>query len=77
MTTYQIDLATATNREKQALEIALGVLRSDTDYADFLSSWLEDYGRPLLSSKPPVPLLPEEEWTDVLPVIIDSPNLIQ
>jgi len=46
-------------QEQKALAITLAVLRSNTDYADFLNSWLEDYGLPILSGKPPEPLLPE------------------
>jgi hypothetical protein len=55
--------------ERKALEIALGVLRSDTDYGDFLNSWLQDYGRKILSPNPPAPLLPDmsiEEETGLL-----------
>jgi hypothetical protein len=49
-----------TDSEREKLEIALGVLRSGTDYADFLQSWLLDYGTRILSSNPPAPLL--EPW---------------
>ena len=48
-----------TSLERKALQIALGVLRSNTDYADFLNFWLQDYGRQVLSPSPPPPLLPE------------------
>jgi hypothetical protein len=73
--TTQLDL-TITNQEKQLLEIALGVLRSSSDYADFLGSWLEGYGREALSPNPPAPLLPED-WTEELPEIIDALTCIQ
>ncbi len=53
------DLAKPNRFEQEALEIALNVLRSDTDYADFLGWWLQDYGRQVLSENPPPPLLPE------------------
>ena len=45
--------------EKEMLTIALGVLRSGTDWADFLGSWLSDYGTRVLRSSPP-PLMPDE-----------------
>ena len=48
-----------TSLERKALQIALGVLRSNTDYADFLNFWLQDYGRQVLSPNPPPALLPE------------------
>jgi hypothetical protein len=47
--------------EREALEIALGVLRSDTDYGDFLNSWLRSYGAQVLSPNPPSPLMPDCE----------------
>jgi hypothetical protein len=49
---------TLTIFEKEALQIALGVLRSDSDYGDFLNSWLRSYGVQVLSPYPPSPLLP-------------------
>jgi hypothetical protein len=54
-----LDLSAVTSLERNALQIALGVLRSDTDYGDFLNFWLQDYGRQVLSPNPPSPLLPE------------------
>ena len=72
----EIDLTTITKQEKEALGLALGVLRSDSDYADFLGSWLQDYGRKVLSPNPPEPLLPFE-WLESLPEVIDAPNWIQ
>jgi hypothetical protein len=54
-----LDLSAVTSLERNALQIALGVLRSDTDYGDFLNFWLQDYGRQVLSPNPPPPLLPE------------------
>ena len=44
--------------ERKLLEIALGVLRSGTDWADFLNSWLNDYGQQVISCKLP-PLIDE------------------
>jgi hypothetical protein len=52
---------TLTVSEKEALEIALGVLRSNTDYGDFLTSWLRSYGAQILSGDPPSPLLPPSD----------------
>jgi hypothetical protein len=72
----QLDLTTITNQEKQLLELALGVLRSGSDYADFLGSWLEEYGQQALSPNPHAALLPED-WTEELPEIIDAPTCIQ
>jgi len=54
-----LDLSAVTSLERKALQIALGVLRSDTDHGDFLNFWLQDYGRQVLSPNPPPPLLPE------------------
>ena len=54
-----VDLSTVTSLEREALQIALGVLRSDSDYGDFLNFWLQDYGRQVLSPNPLPPLLPE------------------
>jgi hypothetical protein len=50
-----------TMSEKEALEIGLGVLRSDTDCGDFLNSWLRSYGAQVLSPDPPSPLVPHSE----------------
>jgi hypothetical protein len=58
-----------TEAEKEKLRIALGVLRSGTDYADFLQFWLSDYGMRVLSPNPPPPLLepwPTEESGDLI-----------
>ena len=52
-------LSTATERERQNLEIALGVLRSNTEWADFLGSWLTDYGQRVLSCEL-APLMPDD-----------------
>jgi hypothetical protein len=52
-----LDLSVVTATEKRLVEIALGVLRSGTDYADFLNSWLCDYGCQILSLNPPRGLL--------------------
>jgi hypothetical protein len=52
---------TLTVLEKEALEIALGVLRSKSDYGDFLNSWLRSYGARVLSPDPPSPLVPDSE----------------
>ena len=38
--------------EKESIEIALGVLRCDSDHADFLNWWLREYGRKVLSPEP-------------------------
>jgi hypothetical protein len=54
-----LERSALTSLERKALQIALGVLRSDTDYGDFLDFWLQDYGRQVLSPNPPPPLLPE------------------
>jgi hypothetical protein len=54
-----LDLSAMTSLERKVLQIALGVLRSNTDYGDFLNFWLQDYGRQILSPNPPPPLLPE------------------
>ena len=52
--------------ESKLLEITLNVLRSDTDWADFLSSWLEDYGPKILSQET-TPLVPEVSSERALP----------
>ena len=63
--------------EKNALQIALGVLRSGTDYGDFLCSWLHDYGARVLSSNPPDPLPPEVSTEEELALRIqDAPFYI-
>jgi hypothetical protein len=54
---YTLDLGVVSNTEIKLLKIALGVLRSATDYADFLNSWLCDYGCQILSPNPPPGLL--------------------
>jgi hypothetical protein len=59
-TEFELD-QTLTVLEKEALEIALGVLRSKSDYGDFLNSWLRSYGARVLSADPPCPLVPESE----------------
>ena len=62
-----IDLsAPMTSQEKELLELALGVLRSDQEHADFLNFWLTEYGRPLLSGQPLEPLLPAPETEEEL-----------
>jgi hypothetical protein len=58
------------------LELVLGVLRSGSDYADFLGSWLEEYGGQALSPNAPAALL-TEDWTEELPEIVDAPTCIQ
>lgn len=50
-----------TDCEREKLEIVLAVLRSGTDYADFLQWWLLDYGIRIMSPNPPPPLL--EPWS--------------
>ena len=50
------DLKDLTSSESETLRIALGVLRSGTDYADFLDTWLHDYGFRVLSPNPPAEL---------------------
>jgi hypothetical protein len=52
-----LDSGVVTDTERKLLEIALGVLRTGTDYADFLNSWLCDYGCQILSPNPPCGLL--------------------
>jgi hypothetical protein len=56
--------------ERRLLEIALGVLRSDTDWADFLCSWLNDYGRQVISHK--MPPLMDEPLHESEPVVADA-----
>jgi hypothetical protein len=58
--------------ERKALEIALGVLRSDTDYGDFLNSWLQDYGRKILSPNPPAPLLPDMSMEEEIGLLVEN-----
>jgi hypothetical protein len=56
-----------TDSEREKLKIALAVLRTGTDYADFLQWWLLDYGIRILSPNPPPALLepwPSEETSD-------------
>jgi len=66
-----------TSLEREALRITLGVLRSETDYADFLNSWLRDYGRQILSPNPPPPLLPAWSVEEELALIVeDAPAYI-
>ena len=61
----------------KALQIALGVLSSDTDYGDFLNSWLHDYGQRVLSDDPPDPLLREISTKEELALRIqDAPFYI-
>ena len=58
-----------TEAEMERLRVALGVLRSGTDYADFLQFWLSDYGLRILSTNPPPPLLeawPADETRDLI-----------
>lgn len=69
-----------TEAEKEQLRIALGVLRSGTDYADFLQFWLLDYGLKVLSRNPPPPLLepwPMEESSDLIVFEPDDPFWVQ
>jgi hypothetical protein len=54
-----LERSALTSLERKALQIALSVLRSGTDYGDFLNFWLQDYGRQVLSPNPPPPLLPD------------------
>jgi len=75
---HSLDLSTVTGLEKKALQIALGVLRSGSDYGDFLNFWLQDYGRQVLSPYPPPPLLPELSADEErLLALVDAPTLIQ
>ena len=60
-----LDLKSITTLERELIEIALGVLRSKSDYADFLNCWLHDYGRRVLSPNPPLPLLANVEHLDM------------
>ncbi len=63
--------------EKESLQITLGVLRSNTDHPDFLSSWLQDYGRQILSPNPPPPLLPEMSVEEELALMMqDAPACV-
>ena len=65
-----------TEAEIEKLRIALGVLRSGTDYADFLQFWLLDYGLKVLSPNPPPALLepwPMEESGDLIVFQPDDP----
>jgi hypothetical protein len=63
--------------EAKALQIALGVLRSNTDYGGFLNAWLHDYGQRVLSDDPPEPLLPEVSTEEELALRIqDAPFYI-
>ena len=70
-----------TKPEQEILEVALKVLRSGTDYADFLQWWLLEFGVQVISSNPPAPLL--EPWPhgssqdEELIVFEQSPFLIQ
>jgi hypothetical protein len=66
-----------TRQEQEQLRIALGVLRSGTDYADFLTFWLEDYGQPVLSPNPPPPLLPELSGVEEeFQIVADAPAYV-
>jgi hypothetical protein len=72
-----LDLSAVTNLERKALQIALGVLRSNTDYSDFLNFWLQDYGRQVLSPNPPPPLLPElSAEEERMLVVADAPAYV-
>jgi hypothetical protein len=70
-----------TEPEREKLELALKVLRSGTDYADFLQWWLLEVGIQVVSPNPPAPLL--EPWPhgssqdEELIVFEHSPFLIQ
>lgn len=81
MTPTQIELRLdfpMTANEREAIRLALGILRSGTDYADFLNSWLQDYGPQLLSSNPPPPLLDRTSPNEELELLIeDMPQFIQ
>jgi hypothetical protein len=59
------DLNVITHTAKKMLEIALGVLRSGTDHADFLNFWLCDYGSRVLSPNPPCALLQDVSDADM------------
>ena len=72
-----LDLSAANPLEAKVLQIALGVLRSNTDYADFLNFWLHDYGQRVLSDDPPDSLLPEISTEEELALTIqDAPFYI-
>jgi hypothetical protein len=70
-TTKQRELGNLTSLEKEKLDIALGVLRSASEYAEFLSWWLQEYGKKILSPNPPSPLMPDEP-NEELPSIVDA-----
>lgn len=75
--TVNPDLSLPNPLEAKALEIALQVLRSNTDYGDFLNFWLHDYGQRVLSSNPPDTLLPEISTEEELALRIqDAPFYI-
>lgn len=61
-----------TTLECACLEIALAVLRSDTDYGDFLNYWLHEYGKRVVSPTPPPPLLPEISVEEELSLAISG-----
>jgi hypothetical protein len=67
-----LDLPAVNPWEEEALQIALGVLRSNTDYGDFLGAWLHDYGQRVLSSDPPEPLLPERSSEEELALRVED-----
>ena len=66
---YQQELSMVSECERRLLEIALGVLRSDTDWADFLGAWLNDYGQQIISHNLP-PLINEPMESE--PVVADA-----
>jgi hypothetical protein len=72
-----LDLPAVNPLEAKVLQIALGVIRSGTDYGDFLNAWLHDYGQRVLSHDPPDPLLPEISTEEELALRIqDAPFYI-
>lgn len=76
-TKENLDLSAVNPWEVKALQVALGVLRSGTDYGDFLNAWLHDYGQRVLSHDPPDPLLPEISTEEELALRIqDAPFFI-
>jgi hypothetical protein len=73
--------AEITKPEWEKLELALKVLRSGTDYADFLQWWLLDVGARVVSPNPPAALLeprpPESSQDEELIIFGQSPLFIQ
>ena len=67
---YRQELNMVSECERKLLEIALGVLRSDTDWADFLCSWLNDYGQQVISHK--LPPLINDPVDESEPMVADA-----